>query len=551
MANLSQPFDSQLDEQNKNQNQQQSQQGPQQISGGQSASLGGGGAAPGPVSAASTQANASGRYQNLSKYMNANKDFNQGQGLAGLMNQNIGQAGQKLQSNVQGAQKTFQDQSGSNIQGIMQAGDVAAEALKNPYGFAYNQPQPQNLQQPQSASGGQPAAPSLNQANIDTFAKARDAQYGGPKGLQDISGDQNLNTLQSQASNIQSQANQTGTESGRYNLLRTMFNKPTYSKGQQGLDQLLIQGNQQQLGQLKATRSQAAQAVGGLNQTQQQAEQQAKQYQQQAQGVQEKTRQALTGATTGFQSDLDTAVKQAKSDRDLAYQTAVDNATQGKLSNEDISRLGLTKGQNLYGLNLGEYISKGDEANKYNVANQDQYNKAAALAALGGVENTLLPGTGPQKLGSAYSFKDNLNAALSGRKAEYEGGIADVNSAEQAAINQAMSAFARGEGMPGGAGNASQIVNQIGADNFRKLLESGQLGSLGAGGNWGYKSFGEGGGHLAQQAYQDAMKRQAELNKYYGIGSSTLGAYDEGEPQALEPSVPTYPGLNKIMSKKG
>jgi hypothetical protein len=351
-----------------------------------------GGAVATPGASGPTQSGtSSGRFNNLQKYIDANKDFNADQGgLAGAMVGNINNQAQTVQNNLQGAQNAFAQQSQQSIDSFNHP-DAVNQALQDPTAFVQN---PNNL---------------------NTFAGMRDAQYTGPKTLQDLSGDQNLAKLQTQSANVNDMVNQGQSESGRFNLLKSMFGNNNYTSGQQNLDNLLIQGQPEQMKQIQGARQIATNTASQLNQTEQNVENTAQQAQQQAQGIQDATRaqvnQAAQGATNEAQQKYQTATNQQNQDftnlqgylnnPKTFAQSGVDPDAIIKNSgiNPDIVKYSQALQQ--AGYSPSDFLSKGAAPTEQNVLSQADYAKMNALNQLMGGSNGAIAATASPDVSAA------------------------------------------------------------------------------------------------------------------------------------------------------
>ena len=222
----------------------------------------------------------SGRFTNLSNYIQANKGYNQNQGgFAGQIYGDVSKQAQNVQQQFGQNQQQFQQQAEQNRRQYDE--NLANQALADPTQIANDQ------------------------AKMQQFQQMRDAQYAGPTA---IAGAQEL-TQRGQG--IQELAAQGANESGRMAMLSKLYGQPSYSRGAKTLDNLLLQSNAQQLGKLNELNPLAQQLNQGLAQGQQQAADLAKQYQQEALDTQSKTRGQLGGAVTEFEK---TAEQKAKED---------------------------------------------------------------------------------------------------------------------------------------------------------------------------------------------------------------------------------------------
>lgn len=317
------------------------------------------GGSPAPSSSPNAGGTSSGRFTNLKGYLKANQGFNQAQGgLGGKVAQNLAQQGQKVQSNIAQAGQTFQNQAAQNLQGIQQGAALTQQAVADPSQFAQNE------------------------QNVAQLAKARDAVYQGPKSLLDVQGDQNQAILEARAKEFGANVAQTGTEKGRFNLLRNMFGKPTYSSGQQNLDNLLIQGDRQQLKNIQGARRAGVDVNKSLQSNITQAAQQGQNAIKEAQDIREATRGALNQRVTQEQEAINNQLKQAMQSQQKAYEDAKAGLAKGELTEEQAKLLGIAEGTRMYKVDPTQYLRKGMDATAETAATKQNYAQIAALKKL-------------------------------------------------------------------------------------------------------------------------------------------------------------------------
>jgi hypothetical protein len=392
-------------EQEQNQAQtQQNQPGDQELQ------LGTGASAP---SASTTQTNqpinnarrrepqGSGRFSNLQKYIGANQQYNEaGGGMAGKI----------------------QEQSSSRLDSIRQGIQNQKTQAQN----QYNQLQ-QNLgqqgQQLQQQAFQDPNAILQNQQQLSEFQKLRTGGYG-----QDIQGlAQGVNQFQPGIQGLQQAAQQAGTEQGRFQLLRNRFAQPGYSTGQQRLDQLLLQATPGAARSLKTGLQGFAQEAGTL---QSGLESDIQSRQSELQGLAGQRQSEIQnllqyGTTEGLESELGqrglTDIEQGlnqqlESLRQTApeqYQQLLSRVQSGSVLESDLPTLGLQAGQNLYNLDLAQYLSPEDvmqgrlaQATAQQVASPDEIRRYQALQQLGQMDTGFFSGLTPEQGGqfSPYGF---------------------------------------------------------------------------------------------------------------------------------------------------
>lgn len=373
------PFTSQADE-DKNKDQLTVGQPVQTSTGNQGATVGSTPAPATPSTSTSTGTGpktSSGRYTNLAAFVNANKGFNQGQGLAGKVAGNIQNMASQQGQQLQNVQQQFGKQS---AEGSSQFTAPAAPVTPG-----------QPAAQPNSVESAQQYTQQLLSNPVQ--AKAEDqqkfggllnAEYKGPQGLDQTQGG---GSLSSNLQGLQNTAKQTQTEPGRFNLLRQMFGNSNYSRGQQSLDNLLMNSNKDQVKQLQGTQAAAGQATAQYQQAQKAAADQAANLTQQAGQIQQATRGALGQNIQQFDAAQAQRAQEAQNARAGEVARAQAAAKEGKLDPNLLTNMKL-QGQNLYDLNLGDYLTPSTlAATKQNVGNAADYAKISALQNLAGGGN--------------------------------------------------------------------------------------------------------------------------------------------------------------------
>jgi hypothetical protein len=335
---------------------------------GKSATSGGTGAGGNPTPAATS----SGSFQNLQSYLKANQNYNGGQGLAG-------QVGNTLTNNAQAAQSA-QDQSAQST--ISAANKAAAQYDPNNVSQYVNQ-----------------ALSDPTKADASTFQQYYNGTYNAPTAF-DASG-----SFQNANANFQTQAGQTGTDSGRMALLQSLYNTPQYSSGQQNLDNLLLTSNSGQLGQLQNTANTAAKQLGTDYTTQQtNAGNAITQGQAAATAAANQTQGLFNNYVTQQEGNLNNQVAQTQQQRQDQYNQLVQQAQNGQLSSQVMQQLGLTSGQNLYGVNASNYLNNNvGTVGIGNVATAADQAKFQALANLSGQTQLANYANPTQQLGNVYT----------------------------------------------------------------------------------------------------------------------------------------------------
>lgn len=270
LAGGSDSTDDQINEQNKN----QISGATTGVSTGTPSSAGGVSSAGTP--AASQEQRSSGSFTNLNQYVNANAD--QAQGLGQKLGQGVQQSANQGLSQLNQAQQQFNTQeqaagANPNDYTAQKVSDFGNSIINNPNNVAQSDIDAFKQTQAQNAAF---------QAGTDT----------APKQLSDLSGYQNAkSSLDTAAQNAQL----TGTESGRNQLLRQTFQNPNYSQGQTSLDQLLTQNVPQNRSTLENLRTNLLGQYGLANQENQAIQNAAGERQNVIQGTQQAANNIQTG----------------------------------------------------------------------------------------------------------------------------------------------------------------------------------------------------------------------------------------------------------------
>lgn len=335
-------------------------------------------------------------FQNLDKYLQTNQ---------------AGQFGQKVLGNVQGEV----DQAKQGMEkGAQQFSAQVQDANKTPTMDQVNQ-----------------AIADPTQADAKQFQQWQSQQYGGPKNLAESK--DSWNQYWSGANKANTTAQQLGSESGRFSLLDSYFGRPNYSFGEKSLDNLLVQ----QSGLGRETRNIQNEAAGlktvgnqKAMDLQNQAAQRAGEVEQSRKGVRsaiglDDQGNVITGEGAGAIGQQYQSVEQQLAAENAQRKAEMDRIAgevgNDQLSADDISKLGLDAGMNLYDINLRDYLSPGQlELNKDQVMTPEQRARIQALSQMAGVTDTFASGEAQDK-GDLYSFNaDQAKQAASSSKAQYE-----------------------------------------------------------------------------------------------------------------------------------
>ncbi len=367
---------------------------------------------------------------NVQQYLDANKGA--GQTLANGIGNAYGAQNDKYQAGVNNAQTSFNNASNPLAQKLGDAGSTQInQAFKDPSKLLAQQSQPLA---PGAPTPSTPAAPTA----YDEFQKLRTGGYG--QDINDLSTQFNNQKmgLQSQLNTLGQKADLSGSESGRFQLLRDTFGNPNYSHGQQKLDQLFVQ----------AQPGAARNLAGSLQSQQQQSANQLT-------GLDNSTKQSLAdlgalktarsdewnnllqnGATSGFDADpalrgyadikqdsqtmLDAA--KAKNGDITDFQNRL--ATPSSLTTDDIQKLGLNQGDSLYDVNLNKNVSDWNlNPTLAGAADPQEFARYRALQQLSGdTSGDIFGGAATAGDYSPYKVSADLQKNIDASKANWESG---------------------------------------------------------------------------------------------------------------------------------
>jgi hypothetical protein len=258
---------------------------------------------------------------------------------------------------------------------------------------------------------------------------------------------------QGAAQKANQQAKALQTEGGRFALLDQYFGRPTYNSGQKSLDNLLVQNDRGTAARAQNINTQANNlSTTGIQKTKD-LDTLAVANKAATQDAAKNTRDYLTNASQAFKGTLDDQLAAAKGTYGQKYASA-QKALSGNTYDPDVySGLGLTKGQQIYGVDPTAYLSAGVSPNLFNSASEQQYAKAKALAQLAGLDDsTLLPSADLSQAGKASPYRFDsaaFNNAVNGVKSTTVAGL-------QKDFSDSFNKFvAPSGGLLGGAGQAA------------------------------------------------------------------------------------------------
>lgn len=306
-----------------------------------------------------------GRFTNIQKYLAANQSG--GQKIQQGIESKQDQQAEQIRKGVEASQTKFNQQAQPEQQRLQQAQPFVQQTLQQ------NQLTPEQIKQYQDL-----------------------AQQKGA--FNNITGLQNAPS----ADPLQQAAKAAGSEQGRFDLLKKSFAVPSYSSGQQRLDQLLL-GGQNPQGLQRNLQQKATEANNLVSTAQTQATDQVNQLKTQAQQAAEAANTGLSTAQNQLQTDLESRAK-AATDKQSQEQKILMDLFGGKtgqgMQNEQqaldlIQRLGYKPEDTVYlpkDVSPQTFIGATQQAQLGDVANADEKLRYQALQQLAGQQGNLQSG---------------------------------------------------------------------------------------------------------------------------------------------------------------
>lgn len=343
-------------------------------------SFGGSSSAPQPGAPKGTSQQGSG-FVNLDKYMTANQGNNFGGQFTGKVQGDVNQAKQTLDSSATG----FTDASNKGTTRWNDVGDTVKGIVDN----AGDKTSPDDVSKFQGYAGSKYQGPD----NFSGSAYGTKAQGALQKGSQEAG------ALQS--------------EGGRFALLDQFYGRPKYTTGEKSLDNLLVQNTPGVAARSAGIDNQAKQLTASSGQTTQNLDNLATANRAATQDASKQTQDYLGNAKTGFQTDLDKRFSDYN-----AGNTAYNQARQGDISDDSLDAdtlglYGLSEGQNLYNVNLGNYLNTTPtQADEGQFASDQDYAKSLALSQLAGEDPSYLTAENRAHAGSGAGMgRDTVDTA--------------------------------------------------------------------------------------------------------------------------------------------
>ncbi len=313
------------------------------------------------------------RVSNLKKYIEANR----GAGMAQKIQSGVEKTRTGIEGDIGTAESALNTQAEAEKARLSKGEQLIKSSTEGGQGlfergkteaFA-NQPTTQTTNQPDFSQYGQTAADRLAAFNKYKAGETQQLNI------------ENQADLQKKVKDLQTTANLAGSEEGRFQLLKDTFKKPSYTTGQQRLDQLILQANPEEKQTLLDMQKNVANPVQErLAALMGKKDTEAADIASKASTLAANIGTGLTGAETGFQTEIEQQ-RQAAVDAALKRQQQIQaDLNAGKISDTGyLADLGLT---------------------------QDQYNRLAQVAPLIGGMGQFLTKTDPTVITRSQAAKD-------------------------------------------------------------------------------------------------------------------------------------------------
>ena len=339
-------------------------------------------------------------------------------------------------------------------------------------------------------------------AKVQGFANAK---YQGPENfLGTAYGTQAQGSVQKASQ----QAKALQSEGGRFALLDQYFGRPQYNMGQKSLDNLLVQSAPGVAARAQNIGTQAKQVSATAGQKNQELDNLAAANRQATLDASKQTKDYLGQAKTGFETDLNKRYSDYTAAND-AYNSALRNdVSDDALGADTLGLYGLNEGQDLYNVNLGNYIQDNPQDSKGQFASDADYARYLALSQLAGDDPTTLLADDRANAGTAVGMgratvdKNRLQSDIQASRTGYEQAKENPFISYDDFIRQYGAALDQG-------------FRQNGQVNMRGVEEAIRQADT-------YKAkYGEGGalpGFMTQAKYQALKDLLSNFNQSHGIG---------------------------------
>lgn len=279
----------------------------------------------------------------------------------------------------------------------------------------------------------------------DKFFKMKNANYQGPMGLTESSSFQEFNKDFNKGKSW-NEALQ--NETGRGTLLNEFYGRPSYSSGQNKLDQLIIQNNPSAKSQFATLKPRWSELESVLETSKTETANQAQGAKATTDEAKSLAQAALDESKLNLRNKLEDKINQYRTEGSIQRNQVFDDLNDDTLNDLSLDTTGLASGSNLYDLNLQDYVNQynPERATMTNVASLEDLAQHNALKELmGGIDPGLI--NDPEQVGSySHSFfdKDQMRSDLNTRQQAVESVKSEVPGLAQSfawAANNVSSAF--------------------------------------------------------------------------------------------------------------
>lgn len=392
-------------------------------------------------SAGSSQPASSGQFVNIQKYLNANQGSGQ-------------QIGQNITNTIDNKTNDFNSNISNDAQGVQNQVDSEKQRLAAANGF-------------QQQITNDPTQITSDPTQLASFQQL----YSGATILPQLQTTFNQNSANegSSLNDLQNTTNLANSEAGRFQLLKQSLGRPSYTQGQQSLDQLLLQsqGNGQILNNLQKSANQdITNAQNQYNTTQTNLNQGLSDIGTLGTAAQTNLQGAVTTANTGLQNTLNQRVTDTQNQQNDLQTRLLAQEKTGVFDPDVAALLGITNGQNLYNTDLSAANNAFNPAliNVNNVASTQDFARANALAQLAGQQNSnYLTGTDPGTPITPGVNQATIAKNLADATSEYKGITGDQFNALRPAFAD-MASMTNYEGAaPNSASDVYNYINGLNA----------------------------------------------------------------------------------------
>lgn len=319
----------------------------------------------GGAPSSSTGGTQSGQYTNLQSYLTAN----QGQQFGGRVADRIGQDVDTASREQQSAGDQFRTKVGENT-------------------INYDE----NLAERAKSDASSVAGDATQRSQ---FERMRDANYAGPRGLEDTGEAYTRATGATQ--NAQKAAQLSSSESGQQALLQNYYGRPDYSRGQTNLDQFLVQNDESAKPKFANVQQRGQQLSGQFDTLKQQLAGQAQIAADATNATRQRVQQEFLGEQGAIARQRAAFEEQARLANERAA-AGVQGISQGRAPVDSL------KGLTTYGTDLSRFVTP-QQANASNIATAEQAEDFGALNQLLQQQNNLDPSQAGQfNSANPYAF---------------------------------------------------------------------------------------------------------------------------------------------------